>query len=630
LTRRQPLGDGDSGHPGVFRFADLTLDKGQRRVWRGEAEIELPRLSFDFLTALVEAAPNSLSTDELMNRVWAGTVVSPATVAKRAELVRDALGDDSDEARYIALVRGHGYRLIPAVTTGTIEPGRSRLPGFALAVAAILMAAVVLGALQYLSDDAAPDKSIAVLPFASMTTDPDGEIFADGLTDELSHRLARLGDLKVTGRTSSFYFKGRNDDLRTIGKTLNVTWVLEGSVRYSGDQLRITAHLVNAKDGFRLWSESYDREMRDILEIQKDIAQEVATNLKVVMIDGGVLENPAEKTIDPEAYALYLRAVSLSPYGKVRDLGEAQRLVERVTEMAPGFAPAWNRLAAIHGRRLIFRDPGYEYGPDESRRIAMHAVDRALAIDPYDGDAYANLAGAAWVFEQDIRKAAPLIEKALELEPWNLDFVSFAADFAKHIGRLEEALELEEVLVRRDPLCDTCRGNLASSYVYAGRYDDAERQYRTLQTMHGGHFFEVGVVLLLKRQPQRALEEFGRLEDPTPTRQLGEAMALHDLGRTAEAWQLLGRVEAQWGDTIPILMAEAYAYTGDKDKAFAWLERLLPDGIVVLQTSYLHPVFDSLRDDPRWPALLERIGRSPEQLQDIPFSLDTPRSRLGL
>jgi TolB-like protein len=616
----------------VFRFADLTLDTGQRRAWRGKVEIELPRRSFDLLAALVEAAPNSLSIDELMDRVWNGAVVSPATVAKRVELVREALNDDSDQPRYIALVRGHGYRLIPEVTTGSADGRRIRLPGTTAmaAIAVALVAAIIAGLVVSRDGDVTVDKSIAVLPFVSMTADPDDEIFADGLTDELSYTLARLGDLKVTGRTSSFYFKGRNEDLRAIGETLGVTWILEGSVRRSGELLRITAQLVNAEDGFHLWSESYDREMSDIIEIQKDIARAVATNLKTVIRDEQALDRLSDATISPEAYALYLRAVSLSPYGKTRDLGEAQRLIEQVTELAPGYAPAWNRLAAIHGRRLIFGDPGYEYGPEESLRIAADAVGKALAIDPWDGEAYANLAGVAWVFERNVRKAAPLIEKALELDPWNLEFLSFAADFAKHIGRLDEAIEIEEVLIRRDPLCDTCRGNLARSYVYAAQYDEAEKQYRTLQSMQGGYSFELGITLLLKQEPEQALSEFRRPGIPGPAQQLGEAMALHDLGRVDEAEQLLLGVEAQWGETIPVAVAQAFAYVDDRDRSFAWLERLLPQRTIILQTSFPHPLYDALRDDPRWQALLERIDRSPDQLEEIPFSLDSARSRLGL
>ena len=618
-----------SASPAALQVADLKLDTGQRRVWRGDTEIALPRLSFDLLAALVNAAPNSLSTDEIMDRVWDGAVVSPATVAKRVELLREALDDDSNDPRYIALVRGHGYRLVPAVVepVSATRKAVTRRP-LVLAAAALLVAGLVL----FLGGrpSPAPEKSIAVLPFVAMTNQPDAEIFADGLTDELSHTLASLGDLRVAGRTSSFYFKGRNEDLREIGNTLGVAHVLEGSVRQSGNQLRVTAQLVSTGDGFRLWSKSYDREISDIIDIQKDIARAVATELRTSMLDDSAANLPSAAAIGPDAYALYLKGVSLSPYGKTRDLGEAQALLEQVTELAPDFAPGWNRLAAIHGRRLVFGDQDYGLDPKESLQIASAAVARALELDPHSGEAYANLGGAAWVFERNVEKAAPLIEKALDLDPWNLDIVSFAADFAKYIGRTAEAFELEQVLVARDPLCDTCRANLARSYLFARRYDEAEAQYRTLQSMQGGYHWTLGVVLLLRQRPDLAIESFRAHEATEYFSKLGRAMALHDLGRADESAELIAGVEASLGDDATLELAQALAYVGETDRAFEMLERSLPRFTLVLQTSFPSPLYDSLRDDQRWTSLMERIGRSPGQLAKIPFSLDGARERLGL
>ena len=610
-----------------LRFADLEFDAGQRRVWRGKSEIELPKLSFDLLAALIEAAPNSLSTDELMDRVWQDAVVSPATVAKRVELLRQALGDDSDEPRYIALVRGHGYRLIPGVGPADAMAQKSRKPLVVTVVAALVIAAF---ALQYFSsrDVPPPDKSIAVLPFVSMTEVPGDEIFADGLTEELSHALARMSDLKVTGRTSSFYFKGRNEDLREIGETLGVAHVLEGSVRRSGDQLRVTAQLISADDGFHLWSEAYEREMSDVIEIQKDIAQNVAAKMRVSILDDSSTDGLADIAISPEAYALYLEAVSQSPYGKGVGLGEAQALVERVNELAPDFAPGWNRLAAIHGRRLFFGDPSYGLTPQQSLGIMHDAVQKALALDPYSGEVYANQAGIAWVFERDAAKAAPLIERALELDPWNLDLVSFAADFAKHIGKLEEALELEELLVARDPLCETCRLNLTRSYMFAGRYDEAEQQFRTMQSRGGGFHWSLGVVLLMKKLPEQALESFNKHNSFEYLKLQGRAMALHDLGQTEESRKALGKMRNSWGHEYPNATAQALAWVGELDEAFEWLERSLPEGTADLQTSFPHPLYDPFRGDPRWQEVLTRIGRTPEQMKKIPFSLDTARERL--
>ena len=613
--------------PTRLRLDDLTLDTGQRRVQRGSEEIELPKLSFDLLTALAEAAPNSLSTDDLMDRVWQGAVVSPATVAKRVELLRQALGDDSNKPRYVALVRGHGYRLIPDVgTADDADSPRRRLP---LKVPAIVIAVVAVLAFGWFAtrpDALAPEKSIAVLPFLSLSGDAGDEIFADGLTEELSHALARLGELKVAGRTSSFHYKGRNEDLRTIGEDLGVANLLEGSVRRSGDTIRITAQLISADDGFHLWSETYDREMADVLDIQADIAKNVAAKL-LVSLNLGTEAERRRTSDNPEAYASYLKAVTLSPYGDFSRLAEAQDLIENAVRLDPGFASAWNRLAAIHGRRLFARDPTYPHSPQESMRILHDAVERALAIDPESGEAYANLGGAAWVFERDAAKAAPLIEKAVALDPWNLDLIAFAAEFAKFIGRQDESLVLEELLLDRDPLCTNCRHRLAISYLYTGRLADAEREFRTLRSTFGeGYLWSLGVVHLLRARPDEALLSFEQMAGANylgPYMLQGRTMALFDLGRHAEFETAIGELIQGWGETNPREVAEALAYTGRVDEAFGMLDAAIPKDTVDLQTHFPTPLLGNLHSDDRWLEFLRKIDRAPEQVAAIPFELNT-------
>ena len=628
LAGDRNVNGGPSTGPRLYQFADLILDPGQRVVRRGTTVIELPRLSFDLLQALVLSAPGSLSTDQLMDQVWRSAVVSHATVAKRVELLRQALGDDSNAPRYVALVRGYGYRLLPDVRECTETKRHFGVLQAALLVLVLLSTAVIWVALR--PAEAPREKSIAVLPLVSLSLSPDDQVFADGLTEELSHVLARSGELKVAGRISSFYYKDREDDFRSIGEALNVAHILKGSIRRSEDRLRVTVQLVATDDGFQLWSASYNRRMSDIIDIQGDIAQNVAARLHASLGRGhhGSIVDGA--SIDPEAYALYLQAVSLSPYGKGRGLEEAQRLIERVTSLAPDFAPGWNRLAAIHGRRLFARDPDYPYTLEEAMPVMLDAMARALTIDPDSAEAYANLGGAAWVLEGAAHKAAPLIERAMELDPWDLDIVSFAADFAKYIGRLDEALELEELLVERDPLCESCRSRLAKSYVFSGRLIEAEHQLATLRSISDGYHWDYGVVLLLMGRTGEALEMFDSIEDAEYLRLQGRAMALFDLGQDGESRSILARLEQDWGEQYPQQTAQAFAYTGQVDKAFEWLQRSLPKGTVQLQTEFPEPLYDRLRDDPRWKGMMHRIGRTPRQMQRIPFSLDAARERLAL
>lgn len=607
----------------AFRFDNLVLDAGRRTVLRGTQVISMTGKSFDLLEALVRAAPDSLSTEELMERVWKGAVVSPATIAKRVELLRQALGDDSQEPRYVALVRGYGYRLVPEVVDA--ERPRTvhrRALGAASTVAVLLLIAVV-GWQTQRPVQLPPDRTIAVLPFVSLSPDSDDQIFADGLTEELGHILASGGELQVAGRNSSFQFKDRQQDVRSIGEQLGVAHVLRGSVRHANGRIRITAQLVDTRNGFDVWSSSFDRQFADIIQIQQDIAQNVASRLQTTFIAahrGGMVDPEA---IGAEAYAVYLRAVSLSPYGKNRGLEEAQRLTERVTELAPEFAPGWNRLAAIHGRRLFGADPGYPFTLDEALPIIYGAVARAMTLDPDNAETFANLGGAAWVFEGDARKAAPLIERAVQLAPWDLDIVSFAAEFALYLGRVDQALGPLELRVARDPLCELCRRRLVGAYMYAGRLTDAEHQLGILDSMSGGYLWERGMVLLLTGRPREAQRVLDDIADPA-IRQMGRVLVSCAAGQGGADRQSLSALEQELGETYSQGVARAFAFCGFHDEAFDWLERSLPEGTLQLQLEFLDPLYDGLRKDPRWAAILQRIDRSPEQTDSIPFSLDVP------
>ena len=602
-----------------YQVADLTIDAGTWQVVRGDDTLSVPRLSFDVLLALIRAAPNTLSVDELMDEVWGNVVVNPETVTKRVELMREALGDDSRDPRYIGLVRGRGYRIIPPVGKPN-QRRRSRLTVLVAAVAVAAVAAVALWMSIPPPSPAPPQNSVAVLPFVSMTNDPDDELFADGLTEEISHALASRPGLKVTGRTSSFYYKGRNEDLRDIGETLGVANLLEGSVRRSGDRLRVTAQLVEADDGFHLWSQVYDSSMDDVLDIQRDISLRVDAALRQEIIGDSPPPPVIEVSADPHAYALYLRALGNS-YSMVR-AADSQAILEQVVEIDPSFAPAWTRLAAVQVRRIMRLDTTYPYTREEGWRRIAEANDRALALDPQNAEAHANLARISWLHEGDAAKAAPLIEKAMQLDPGNLDIIRFAAWFAKLIGRTDEAITLEEHLVDREPVCADCRYMLGKSYLYAGRLEEAEASFRFSRTMGtGGGEWDIGVTLLLQGKPELALEQFENFHSYESLSVQGRAMALYDLGRHEEYDLAMQELIERWGADYPSFVAEALAYTGQIDAAFEWLEKSVAQREIDLQTYYREPVYDKLRDDPRWDRIMRKIGRTQEQLEVIDFAV---------
>jgi TolB-like protein/DNA-binding winged helix-turn-helix (wHTH) protein len=611
----------------VIDIRDLVIDAGARRVIRGNEEIALPKLSFDLLFALARAAPDTLSIDELMDQVWGKAVVSPATVAKRVELLRHALGDDSTDPRYIALVRGHGYRLIADGGAAAPSPASGRRWIIA-AVAATVIAAVVVGIARMSgSGRPAPEKSVAVLPFVAMSRDDDVEIFADGLTEEVSHALANIAELKVTGRTSSFHYKNRNEDLREIGATLGVAHLLEGSVRRSDDRIRVTAQLIDAEDGFHLWSKVYDSTPADTLRIQEDIAHNVADALRVTFSLEQEQALVAHGDIDPESYLLYLRAQTLAsragPSTPERD--EVQSLLETVLERHPDYVPALLWLAKLEAARLRFNDESYEVRWDEGWSRVRHNAERVIELEPGNAEAHAVVSSAAWHHKRDAVEANRYISQALALGPTNLYVLRLARESARALGRFDLTLELDRSLVARDPLCLGCRMWLTQSYAQLGRFEEAEQTVREAQTlMGGGGEWTLGTILLDRGKPAAALESFSPLDHHLYLRLAGRAMALHDLGRHKESAAEIAALEAEWAMEQPIIIAQAYAYIGQPDLAFDWIGRDLEGRADFARGDYLDTLFANLHSDPRWLPLLERIGRSPAQLARVPFEVPIP------
>jgi TolB-like protein/DNA-binding winged helix-turn-helix (wHTH) protein len=640
-----------------YRIDDLLLDVGARRVTRDGAEIELPRLSFELLVELARSAPDTVSIDRLLGRVWGGVVVSSSTVAKRVELLRAALRDDSADPRYIALVRGYGYRLVPAVipespadsptasdaaaptqdTAGSGGSGVRRWLGLAgLAVLLLLVVGIwtsgVLEAPSSSSADAAPQpNTVAVLPFVSLTGDSDDELFADGLTEELGHVLANVAGLQVTGRTSSFYYKGRDEDVRAIGAALGVAHVLEGAVRRSGDRLRITAQLIETENGFHLWSHAYDRPFDDLLEVQQDIALNVVSRLAASVAPGFERVDPRVAGTDAETYVLYLKALRDSSSGGPAEWPRAQRLFSEVVERDPDFGPGWLRLAEVHTKRLLFNYEDYSHGWDEGWAIVADAVERARAYDAEPGAVETALGVIAWLRDGDLARAANHLERALTMSPRDLDIVKIAIQFAKRIGRLELAKRLETYLVERDPICADCRYDLARTCLYLGEFGEAEAQLRLFQALEeGGGEWSLGMVLLHRGEPEAALASFDALDHHDYLRLHGRVMALHDLGRAQDAAVVLSELERVWGAEQPLVIARTYAYLGQRDAAFEWLDRLGRRGGSWLRGEFQDPAYDSLREDPRWQGILEPLGVSARQLAAIEFDVNLPGRIAGL
>lgn len=618
----------------VWILADLRVHAGERVVVRDGRAIDLPRLSFDLLLALIDAAPEALSTDELITRVWKGAVVSPATVAKRVELLRQALGDDSTDPRYVAVLRGYGYRLVSAPrreasgkaagATRSRKGPRWRAGLVALAVLTVL--SVVTFMLTRPAQDPSPrGDTIAVLPFRSLGDDPQDQQFADGLADEIAHALARQRTLRVAGQSSSYRFRDSDAGPIAIGDALGVAYLLEATVRRSGERLRVAMQLTNTDDGLQRWSETWEGTMDDVLTVHQDIAGRVAAQLELEFSAGDPNES-GPGTGSPEAFTLYLKAQTLMQYPIGSDLPRAQQLLEQAVSLDPDFAEAWAYLGVAHLRQTLWNQPGYTLTPQQSVAAARDAIDRALAADPGVGFAYGGLAGIAWAFEDDIAKAARMTEQFARFTPSELSVYSFAADLYKSLGRPELARRLEAYVLARDLLCSYCRVAHVVTLNALGEHEAASEQARLLLINEPEvdlYVYHLGQSLLLDARPEEARATFESIGHEG-LRLAGLAMASHTLGQEADAEQYRDRLEAlARGSPGPFILAQVAAWLGDEARALellnAWVER--PDLRVSFQVQYLNPVFRTLHDTPGWEHLLERIGRTPEQVRAVEFDV---------
>jgi len=460
--------------------------------------------------------------------------------------------------------------------------------------------------------------AIAVLPFVNMSSDDEQEYFSDGLSEELLNLLTKIPELRVAARTSSFSYKGKDVKVAQIGEELNVAHVLEGSVRKSGNRVRITAQLIHAEDGYHLWSESYDRTLDDVFAIQDEIAAEVVAQLKVTLLSAA----PVVKETDPEAYALFLQARHLARQGTTQAFEQSVTLYQQALAVAPDYIAAWDGLAAVYSDQT---DRGLR-PTEEGYALARRAADKALAIDPDYAKGYARLGWIKMVHDHDLAAAARHLERAMELDPIDPDILGDAAVLAEDLGRLDEAIALQEYVVARDPVNSRAHRRLGLSYLSAGRLDDAIASFRTTLTLSAGQLGVgqlMGVALLKKGDPEAALEAMRR-EAGGGWRQIGLAMAYHALGQLADSDAALAEAIEKVEQEASYNIAYALAFCGEADRAFAWLDKAVQYNDPGLAQVANMPMFANIHSDPRWLPFLESIGKSPEQLAAIEFEVTRP------
>jgi TolB-like protein/DNA-binding winged helix-turn-helix (wHTH) protein/Tfp pilus assembly protein PilF len=625
-------------------FKTYRLDTVNHLLWRNGERVPLAPKGFDVLAYLVEHAGRVVAQDELLGALWPETFVNPEVLRKYILEIRRALGDRPNNPEFIETLPKRGYRFIAPVTEeSATEPpdvpwshaaeehsieeddGPPAAPSepdgsfvqrrrwkFATIAMLLVVAAVGLSAYFLLARDGrnahpVTDTSIAVLPFADASPAKNQEYLSDGLAEQLINDLAKVPGLKVIGRSSSFQFKDRTEDARDVGRKLAVANVLEGSVRREGNHVRITAELIKADDGFQLWSQTYDREIKDIFAVQDEIALAATQALQVKLLGGNGQPVAANlRSANPEAYQAYLQANYYLGRGTGKvELGKALAYADTAIKLDAKYAPAWALRASVQNTMA-------EVGLTDVTggfRNARDDAERAIALDPSLAPAYLALARTQIYYDWDWDAADTSLTKAAALEPGSVEVFRMRSYLARALGNLDEAIMLYQQAVALDPLRANSHLGLGYVLYMAGRYQEARASLQKALDLNPQADFvhaNLSKILLAEGKRQPALAEIEK--EPTDWEKLtDQALIYHALGREQDSNAALTQLIAKHGADSAYQIAEVYAYRGEPGKSFEWLERGYKQRDAGLPDIKIDPLFNNLRHDPRYAELLKRM-----------------------
>jgi TolB-like protein len=411
--------------PMKYSLADLTIDTGRQLVSRAAGPIPLPKLSYDLLLALVRAAPNLVSLDELMRLVWPGVIVSPETVSQRVKLLRDALEDDPRRPRYVAGLRGRGYHMVPAVSETPDPPVAS--PPASTSTGSAVSASIPN------EREAGPERvAICVLPFANMSGDPEQAYFSDGITEDVITELSRWRLLAVRSRSASFRYRGAAVD--QVARDLNVRFIVEGSLRRIGERIRISVQLTDSETGSHIWAEKFDRELAQLFAVQDQVVQTIVSTLVGRVWVSDVVRARRKPAASLAAYECVLKGNALA-WADPDGLAEAKRLFEKAIEIDPGYGHAHALLASICC--LEWQDDAGD--ADAALQKAFTLAKRAVELDENESSCFSRLSWAH-LLRRSYDLALQYAQRALEMNPNNQWIVADMGVTLIYLGQAEEAL----------------------------------------------------------------------------------------------------------------------------------------------------------------------------------------------
>jgi adenylate cyclase len=447
-------------------------------------------------------------------------------------------------------------------------------------------------------------RAIAVLPFANLSADPEQEYLSDGLAEEMLNLLASIPELRVTSRSTAFTYKGKDYRVPDVGRELGVSHILEGSVRRSGDEVRITARLLDAAADAQIWSETWERQLVDVFAIQDEIANAVVDGLKISLLG----EVPHVERTSPEAYSLYLQAGQLLNRRNADSALQAESALIRALEIDPGYVAAWLRLARTYGQGGAVG----AWHPGQSYPLVRNAATEAQRLDTDNVTALAELANVSIFYDYDLDTARAYLKEARMLDPDNKSVQFSELTIVMMLGNYDIAILALEALAAADPANTNLRYVLGQMYMTARRFEEAKSSFAQAielsPTSAGSHLY-LAAVLILEGDydtPRDLIDE----ETRDGYRAMGYALLSYAAGRRSEAdARLQDLIDLGYRWTYQI--AAVHAFRNEADDAFIWLDRAIGRRDTSLSLIVGDPFMDNIRDDPRFDVILERIGRAP-------------------
>lgn len=619
----------------LYTFNGFLLDTGERVLLRDGQAVPVPPKVLEVLLELVKNHGHIVEKEELLKCVWPETFVEESAIAQSIFTLRKVLGDIAEEHGYIETVPRRGYRFVAPVAELMDEPAaplktpdqsavaapRNRFLFLRIASTAVALIAVAAGYFlwprpAHLTSEPPPKIMLAVLPFANFTNDPQQDYFSTGLTEEMITQLGSLEPtrLGVIARTSAMQYQNTKKNVREVGRELGVDYILEGSVRREGDQVRITAQLIQVKDQTHLWARDYDRNLQDVLALQSDVAGEIAREIKLELTPEERTRLARQPSIDPEAHELYLKGRYFWNKRSEDGFVKAIEYFQQAIAHEPKYAQAYAGLADAYA--LLGSMSNLEMSRAEAMPRAKAAALQALKLDDSLAEAHTSLAFVEMHYEWDWPSSEKEFKRALEFNPNYATAHQWYAVWLMAQGKTAAALEEERLAQEADPLSTIIKTDTAQLLVYAGRFDEAAQQAQKALEIDQGFslaHIQLGDAYGGKQDYPAALAEFQKALAINK----GNTWALSGLAQTYAHDGQRRKSEAILQDLLKsskdrpdlaIEVANVYTALGKNGEAFASLEKAYQyrDGGLILFN--MVPAFQSLRFDPRFAVLAQRVG----------------------